>query len=346
MKKIRKGFTLGEVLICIMVIGIIFALSVQTLKIIRTSYTALSYFAFNNMQAIARELISGQTAKTTESSTILCRRSDGTSVHVLKPDQMEEEAGGVIPSCNQLAVGSGSNTVCKNLVEMSNTTGATNCTNLFTALISEETDEPYISDFNHLNPNYITTNGQRYYITSRAYDARISDEYGFRLIAIDLNGKSKPNTIEKSANKIPPDVITFMLMDNGEVYPLGVAADNLPITGDKTAQYLTARVKGYYYNENSERTSGIPSDCYWKTKDGTIQLCNYAVVPIKNSDTNLAIFSYREAFCASLGQNRTATYADYCYGINQNELCPPSNNEKRFDLCQVETIKPLFRYNL
>ena len=325
MKKIRKGFTLSEVLIAVVVIGIIFALSVQTIKIIRTSYTSLSYFAFNNITSIMRELYAVQNAKEGETSTILCKKNNGTSVHVLKPDQMPEED--TIQFCNALPTGSGSNSVCNNIVKMSNTTGATNCTNLFTALISEETDEPYISDFNH-------------------YDARISDEYGFRLIAIDLNGKSKPNTIEKSANKIPPDVITFMLMDNGEVYPLGVAADNLPITGDKTAQYLTARVKGYYYNENSERTSGIPSDCYWKTKDGTIQLCNYAVVPIKNSDTNLAIFSYREAFCASLGQNRTATYTDYCYGINQNELCPPSNNEKRFDLCQVETIKPLFRYNL
>lgn len=344
MTKNREGFTLGEVLICIMVIGIIFAFSVQTLKIIRTSYASLSYFAFNNMQAIARELISGQTAKTTTSSTILCKRTDGTSVHVYKPDQLPEE--GTTPYCNQLAVGPGTNSLCNNLVNISNTTGATSCTNLYTASISETNDEPYISDFNYLNPNFITTNGQRFYITSRAFNENISDEYGYRLIAIDLNGKSKPNTIEETTNRMPPDIITFMLMDNGEVYPLGVAADNLPVTGNRIVQYLGARVKGYYYSDYSERSSGVPSDCYIKSKDGTKQICNYSVVPIKNTETNTALFSYRKAFCTALGPNQEATYKDYCYGITQHELCPPSNDEKRFDLCRVETIKPVFRYNL
>lgn len=346
MRKNNSGFTLGEVLICMTIVGVIMALSVQTLKIIKTSYASLGYFVFNNTQTLTRELYAGNTAKDSpqDSSIMLCKKEDGTSTYVFKPDSEVEDTGTV--KCNELPANTtGTNIICRKIVEMSNTSGKIDCDNLFTAEVSDGEKEPYISDFDSKNPNFITTNGFRYYLTKRTFNSSISNDFGFRLLAVDVNGTSKPNVIDPDDDKMPPDVLTFMIMDNGEMYPLGVAADNLKVAGNKTVQYLNPKVKGYYYSYNPERTEGIPQDCYVDTQNGKRQVCNYAVVYVQNDKGN-TLFSYREAFCNSLGQNKQPAYADYCYGITGNELCPPSNSDKRFDMCQVELIKPMFRYNL
>ena len=39
MKNNKKGFTLGEVLVCVAIIGVIMAISVQSIKIVKSSYT-------------------------------------------------------------------------------------------------------------------------------------------------------------------------------------------------------------------------------------------------------------------------------------------------------------------
>lgn len=356
MKKTKLGFTLGEILICMMIIGIIMTLSASTLVTLKSSYTSLSYFTFKNMQTAVRELYAGQTAKTTDSNSaiMMCTRSDGKSVYVLKPDDYEpltdeEIKANVqidIPKCSKMAsdVAKGTNTVCNLMVKMLNTTGKINCNNLYTAGFGDSDKDPSIQNLEANNPNFVTTNGQRYYLTKRTFNSSVSSEYGYRLLAVDLNGKSKPNKTNTS-KKNPPDIITFMIMDNGELYPLGVAADNMKISSKKTTNYLSSKLKGYYYSDKKDRTQGIPSDCYLKTNSGTKQVCNYAVVNVQN-DNKLSIYTYREAYCKSLGLNKTSTYEKYCYGITGNELCPPSTNEKRFDMCQVETIKPLFRFNL
>lgn len=344
MKRYKSGFTLSEILVCMVVIGMIMALSVQTLKIVRASYTSLTYFAFKNLQIMVRELYAGQTAKVTTSAVTLCTRSDGKKVYVLKPDQMPEDTSGNVQCSNLPANVSGTNEVCNTLVKMSNTSGRTGCNGLFTAEISDATDEPYISDFNYLNPTFITTNGQRFYLTKRNFDESISSDFGYRLIAIDLNGKSRPNSIEVSVNKLPPDVVTFMIMDNGELYPLGVAGDNFQISSERSIQYINARAKGYYYSDNPDITTGIPEDCYVNKKSGRQQVCNYRIVPIKSIDGK-SLYSYREAFCNALGENKSIAYSDYCYGITRNPLCPPSSEAQKFDACEIETIKPMFRYN-
>lgn len=344
MDKNKKGFTLGEVLICIMVVGIIMALSVQTIKIVKTSYASLGYFAHKNVTAMARELFSGQMPGENTSDVLLCRLTNGESTYVLKPDLLPET--NALLNCRDLSTETGTNTVCNSLAEMSNTSGKILCgsENLFTAAINDDTDEPYISDLNADNPNFITTNGQRYYITKRSFDTKISDNFGFRIIAVDLNGKSKPNSVETDSKKMPPDIIMFVLLDNGDIFPIGVAADNFNISDGRIVQYINSKVKGYYYSYDTNRTEGIPSSCFVKTTSGTKQICNFAVVYAQN-DEGTSFFTYREAYCNALGTNKEPAYKNYCYGKTRNILCPPSSNEKRFDLCNVENVKPLFRYN-
>ena len=223
----KKGFTLGEILVVMMIIGVIMALSIQSIRIVKTSYTSLAYFAFRNMQIATRDLYGGQTAKTVaeDSATILCRKSNGVSVHVFKPDSDVKYT--TIPKCSELPTDTNDATknLCSFIVKSLNTTGKINCTKLYTASKGEGGLDPEITNIDVLNPNFVTTNGQRYFLTTRTFSESVSKDYGYRLLAVDLNGKSKPNITKKDSKKMPPDIVTFMLLDNGELYPLGIAAD-------------------------------------------------------------------------------------------------------------------------
>ena len=87
-------------------------------------------------------------------------------------------------------------------------------------------------------PSFITANGQRFYISkllsaNAATDTfkteegtnKINREF-FRLVAVDLNGNSHPNTqLTKITGKLP-DIVLFALRSNGSVIPLGLPEFN------------------------------------------------------------------------------------------------------------------------
>ena len=115
-------------------------------------------------------------------------------------------------------------------------------------------------------------------------------------------------------------------------------------------------------------SSAIPSECFLKKSSGNMS-CDYGVEYLKNENSvdskgkkgTLSIFTYREAFCSSL--SKEPTYKRYCNNIGKYPLCPPvdkslcpqgretpqdESNSKNcnIDLCTVENVKPLFRYDL
>lgn len=381
MKKDKKSFTLSEVLISMAIIGFVMAMSLSTIKIVKTSYTALTYFTFKNIKDMVGEAFAGSLPQESALSDTGERMSYpiarctykkdatdvGVTVNVLVSDYEdgETEQRGV-PLCQNRKnyQGEAKNLFCKSLVGMLNVTGTVDCDNLYD--VGNDGSEPYIKGSgpgsvdikesglkklkkNQAKPNFVTTNGQRYFLSKWVYDTNVSDIYGFRLLAVDLNGISNPNIIDAAdPPKHAPDRVTFLIMDNGEVYPLGVAATNLTI-GNKKIQYLTARIKGYYYSHNPQRTNNVPEECARKDQEGNlIKTCNYAVVYFEHQDekdkTN-EIFNYKEAYCNSIGPNTRPAYKTYCTGIARTTLCPPSNDPNKFDSCKVETVKPLFRYN-
>lgn len=351
MKSNKYGFTLGEVLLCVMIMGIIMALSVQSIRIVRSSYTNLTYFAFNTLKNMVGEIYAGDDpgeklkdnkGKTISSTVAYCEGANNTIMMVLKPDR---EPTGVV-KCNALNLNGGqkTNTFCNALVSISNTIGKTDCENFVSTGYSTE---PYITSLNHGSPNFVATNGMRYYISEWTYNSSVSNLYGYRLVGIDLNGLSKPN----STTGTSPDIVTFLVLDNGEVLPLGVAADNVNLGNKRLIKYLNSKVKGYYYAYDPNRTEAIPAECSMKTKDGVFKSCNYAVVnltnekekPLKNGKYP-AFFSYRQAYCSTVDKQKLAL-TKYCSGLEKHKLCPPSNEDKKFDLCLVENVKPMFRFN-
>ncbi len=376
MKINKKGFTLGEVLVCIMIIGIIMALSMQSIKMVKSSYTSLTYFALKNVQDLVGEIYSGETlkqklldidGKVIDSTTKYCKDLSKTEVNgtekmvengsvslILKPDRPVK---GLV-ACNKLETKeSPTNTFCNALVALANTAGDINCTDLKNATVqySSENNEPYIHIEDYKKPTFITTNGMRYYLTAWNFDENVSKKYGFRLLAVDLNGESKPNLSGAATNSQLPDIVTFLILDNAEVLPLGVAADNVTIDG-RTVRYLNSKVKGYYYIYNSDRKENIPPDCFMKKDGKSFNTCNYAVVNVKNEsgesfevdkDTTVqgSFFTYRQAYCGISGEN-SEVLTNYCDSAGPLQLCPPSTSLNSFDLCLIENVKPMFRYNL
>lgn len=96
---------------------------------------------------------------------------------------------------------------------------------------------------NELQPSFITANGQRFYISKLLSTNAIASQFKttnnqekinrefFRLVAVDLNGESGPNTqLQKASGKLP-DIVLFALRADGSVVPLGLPEFNRNYTG-------------------------------------------------------------------------------------------------------------------
>jgi|GEM_PF-6885203 len=367
MKKNKFGFTLAEILLSLVIIGIIMTLSMNSIKIVKTSYTSLTYFALKHVQDMIGALYSGAVTmnksdvdrplkagtdallfKEGKSSEMLqpmvtqCKNSKGVIVNVLKTDG--ENYSSIVSCSERVQTSSNTNLFCKSLAAISNTLGSVDCSNLYS--VKTDGTEPEFSKIDFDKPNFTLTNGMRFYISAwQPPSINVSDDFGYRLIAVDLNGKGKPNSISMQKG-FPSDLVTFMVLDNGDVYPLGIAADNYTMSSGKTIQYLTNRVKGYYFSQYASSNDNIPEDCL--KAPNSLYKCNFRVIPLlnENSSKASAIFTYREALCVS--KAKTLAYKKYCGtgSYSQNIHCPPSLDEKKFDLCRVDSVKPAFRYNL
>ena len=336
MRNRKSGFTLGEVLICIMIVGIIMAVATRTIKVIKASYTALTYNEYINIKQIAAEMIAGERPydEIPAGTTTVLRTDVGYKT--------------IITTNNQV--------FCQTLVDMSSTAGATNCTDFFSSGTTATGEPNIIIPADKINtPTFTSTSGKRYYLSSRVAEGNsVSTNYGYRVMAVDLNGGQAPNIKEPNTN-IPsqvPDIVTFVIMDTGEIFPVGVAADNYQyVARGKTNNviYINSKLKGYYYSDVERNGVGVPEDCFRKS-NGVVQsqVCNYSVVYIPNSSPNNAnvpaMYTYRQAYCSSLGGKDTV-FSGYCNGIAGNALCPPSTEDEQFDVCRVENVKPAFRYN-
>ena len=279
-----------------------------------------------------------------------------------------------MPRCANRSAGSAVDApvFCSSLSAIANINGTPNCSydSLFESSFLD--NEPYISNLNPDNPNFVTSNGQRYYISRWAKDSRVSSIYGYRLVAVDLNGKSRPNKMVNTGGPLP-DIVVFLVLDNGEVYPLSYAADNLQRDGRKVT-YINAKVKGYYFSTVDNAGNPIalssrknaPEECKakkkvkYKDENGVEKEeiryygCNFSVVPVQTTKASAGekyFMSYREAYCLShdAGNSDIVAYTGYCSGsISKSPFCPPAltSEEKAFDKCSVETVRPAFRYNL
>lgn len=153
-------------------------------------------------------------------------------------------------------------------------------------------------------PSFVISNGQRFYISTR-----VPVVPGYRIVNVDLNGKASPNVADR-------DIVAFAIFDNGEVLPLGTAADS--------KDYLMVNTKVLSKASGKQTTPGFVSD---------------------SEDSKL--LSYRQGVCVA---GYTLPYDMYCssgagflntYSVDDN--CNPTNS---LTFCRVNYVKPLINANI
>ena len=168
MKNNKRGFTLAEVLICLVVIGVIMAISVQTIKIVRASYTSLAYFEFLNIQKMAGEMIAGVTPEILK---------DAKGINIGNPTTRKTSPEGI----SYTTITDDSSVFCKYLTSLSNTVGTNEdneCASLFD--VAEGGVEPKLVIFDNGegsdwdNPTFIASN--RYSVFSYLSSLKIKSE--------------------------------------------------------------------------------------------------------------------------------------------------------------------------
>lgn len=250
----KFGFTLGEVLCALGIVGICTTLALTTMKPAEQKATKYLYMnAFNSVQkAYYNSLLQNMNPFTTEAD------ENGTvPVHTETND-------------------SGTEILCKGLTTYINTTTnkkdadedySTSCS---PTKLTSELARP--EDFTDQNVQFTASNGMKFYITKMLGNSDIN----FYLLFVDLNGTKKPNSVEytykythieseKKAdkNKILPDIVAFAILDTGRICPIGIPEydkdiltarfvyfDNLgdPLYTHKSMAYYQAKgaAWGYY----------------------------------------------------------------------------------------------------
>lgn len=219
MKKNYKkiAFTIAEILMALGISAVIAVIFFKNVKTANTHYANSlgAYSAFKNLETVANDLATNpgcSSADLAQTPTPYCVTAKS------------------LPSFGH----SSSNTrgFCDRLVnEEFNTTGAVNCDQTAIGAISDATD------FKTATPNFVTTNGMRFFNVGALPTATISDAVGYYSIYVDIDGT-------KRNGKLNEDVIKFLVLAaDGSVIPdaSSIAANNI--------DYLSASA---WYNDGTK----------------------------------------------------------------------------------------------
>ncbi len=175
-------------------------------------------------------------------------------------------------------------------------------------------------------PSFITANGQRFYISKLLSTNADANQFKtnngttknnrefFRLVAVDLNGTSGPNSqLQKSSGKLP-DIVLFALRADGTVVPLGLPEFNRNYTGAivQYPEYLREFDASGQIKRNTIKESGAMSLYDAKTKAWGIHAGSGA-------DVNLDVV-YGQVF----SDMEPLSYSPLLYQMSQ--ICRPINS--------------------
>lgn len=212
------------------------------------------------------------------------------SLYYYTYQNIKKFGGEVVAKKGNSALDTDDATFCTNLIKGLNTVGGSNsCAVFYNATIAA----PFtgMADADIENPSFSIVNGQRYYVSKRVAGAP-----GYRIISVDLNGKSRPNTLKK-------DVVPFAMYDTGEVLPLADPVDD--------TTYLTVSARKYSVS------SGRP-------------LLN----PYVENSSGKRILTFREGFCLTGSPTSYANYCTNSPAITVAPGCEAGNAATfcKFDL--------------
>ncbi len=329
MNKKRTGFTLPEILMTLVIAGFLAVLTVQAINVNRTAYTSLTYYAFNNLKSAVGELIIPETqGENVDEATGEGIYTEMCTIGSNCAFEFEERI--IKPTAN----------LCTGMSDIMNTQGTVQCTDRAAIQLTNLDNNPLPSAENLGDPDFRTTNGQKYYFWGRTAGEPSNRKYGYRIVAIDVNGEGAPNSSEAQGS-LPPDIIAFAVLDSGEILPVGVAANNFTL-GNKTYNYLTSKINAFRFKNPDEDETNMPSFCE-KT-----ETCDYDKLYLPNESTGKVGSSFRQAYCGARISNDDVTLAAYCNNISRHSGCPPyaeGAEGEQYEVCKQEIIKPMFRFN-
>lgn len=315
----RKGFSLGEILIVLLVVGVLAVLSIQTVKSQQDKFTFTCYHLYRDIKIAVGHMASQTYGGSLKSFS--CENASQTAAYSqCIADGLANQA-----NANLLNYGgtNGGQDFCKGLSKTLGTASSVNCTTLSGATLT--------SPYGNLgaegskvtaSPNFTLMNGYLVYVSNRVAPAGTTK--GYRIITIDINGYKKPNVAGK-------DIISFAVFDGGEVLPLGTPAHNV--------NYFNAviKVRNILYLGADKKTEALSA-------------VRHPTVLVLNRTTKKP-YTFKEAYCAANGQSEN--YPNYCNGISvsgnftQNLPISVCTNKKTkvngvdyYAECEFTVIKP------
>lgn len=300
MKK-QQGFTLSEVLITLVLIGIMAAMSTTVLSMQKARFGLNCYYLLRELQltvgSIAAQTDEGQlTSKITETK------------------ETTDESGNTSKSEETKYDLSSDTDFCKFFANSLNSASTLNCadSDLYSATISDI----YNGISEDSKPNFRLINKYSFYISKHVaggLTAAGEVKPGYRMLAVDLNGDGKPNMPDD-------DIITFAIFDNGAILPYGVAATNERTNSNGRTEYVPyfeTVIKGKNLVQNKveiEETSNLN-----KINNSSSLSWMYPSVILKNPDTGSTIgkqrkLSFKDSYCKVYAEESTLYDAGYCTG--------------------------------
>lgn len=278
MKNKRYGFTLAEILLTLIIVGVITVLSFQTIKMQKTTFGFSCYHFFRDLKITVGHMAS-QTVGGSLASFSCDRAADSDN-----PDDYTTcMTAGQNSTENDFLLNYKTGTgFCKGLASFMATASAVKCT---AADLNNATLENIYGGINaDTVPNFTLLNKNFIYVSNRVVPTGTGAAKPYRIVSADLNGYSKPNEVGK-------DIISFAVFDNGEVLPLGEPAEN--------TKYFMGVVK--IRNILQPSSDGA---------DNVLQSIRHPASIVRTSaGKNL---TFKDAYCWTLGASEN--YPNYCSG--------------------------------
>lgn len=279
----RSAFTLREILFVILIIGIIVVLTLQTVKAQKAKFAFSCYHFYRDLKIAVGHMSSatyGGSLNSFSCEPALDKDEDGTAYKACVTAGQSSVGGGGNADIIDYRTGSG---FCVGLSQYLGTasTIACNTGDLNNATLTNI----YGNIGSSTLPNFKLINKYLIYLSDRVVGGGSGSTHStYRILSVDMNGSSRPN-------KPGEDIISFAIFDNGEVLPLGIAADS--------NNYFSAVIK-------VRNILPMPQ----AKKDDVLRALRHPTSLIFSSEKKPLTF--RQAYCDVYATSDN--YADYCNG--------------------------------
>ena len=278
MKNKHYGFTLAEVLLTLIIVGVITVLSFQTIKMQKTTFGFTCYHFFRDLKITV-----GHMASQTVGGSLASFSCDRAAESDDADDYSACMTAGKSSTDNEFLLnyktGEG---FCKGLAAFMATASSVKCT---AADLNNATLENIYGGINaDTVPNFTLLNKNFIYVSNRVEPSGAGSAKPYRIVSADLNGYSKPNEVGK-------DIISFAVFDNGEVLPLGEPAES--------TKYFMGVVK--------------IRNILQRSSDGAESVLNSLKHPASIVRTSTGKnLSFKDAYCWTMGASENCP--NYCSG--------------------------------